>query len=349
MMRQSGARWAAFSLTAGALLGAAPVRADTPARTLIWYRSAEGCPDGAGFLERLEARGVHGRLAGVGDPIDFVVTLGSGAEGARGLLERQTKTGTVAIRQLDGGSCEEVADGVALSLALADVPAEHREAPPVAAPSAVEAQKPPEPIPGTSGNDARGAMRPAAPAQGARAARWAIGLQGSVASGIAPGPLPGGALFVDFAPSSPSLLVGSSLRLSGFGGARGSSGGGQGYGLWLVGGRLDACPTRLGSPTLHVSPCASVEVGALLSSDFGSKWYDRSMGEQGLCACGCTPCARCKLEDERALRITPDRLGCDCTQVVVPPAGAGGSDPGGDRCVPFCVFRNTQRATCPGL
>src|SRR5690349_8010617 len=106
-------------IIAGSAFCAARARADSPEPPLIWYRSGEGCPDGAGFLERLAARGVQAKLAGVGDPIDFVVTLGTGAEGARGLLERQTKTGTVAIRRLDGGTCEEIADGLALSLSLA--------------------------------------------------------------------------------------------------------------------------------------------------------------------------------------------------------------------------------------
>src|SRR4051812_39087061 len=42
----------------------------------IWYRSAEGCPTGDAFLARLAAHDVVGRVAQVGDRIDFVVTLG---------------------------------------------------------------------------------------------------------------------------------------------------------------------------------------------------------------------------------------------------------------------------------
>src|ERR1041385_595622 len=90
--------------------------------TLVWYRSADGCPDGAAFLARLEARGGRARLADVGGPLAFVVTLGNGPEGARGLLERQTDPRTVAIRRLDGGTCEQVADAIALSLAVANTP-----------------------------------------------------------------------------------------------------------------------------------------------------------------------------------------------------------------------------------
>src|SRR5689334_11514042 len=104
------------------LAGSQPASAAGVRPALVWYRSADGCPDGAAFLARLEARGVRARLADVGDPIDFVVTLGNGPEGARGLLERQTDTRTVAIRRLDGGTCEQVADAIALSLAVANTP-----------------------------------------------------------------------------------------------------------------------------------------------------------------------------------------------------------------------------------
>lgn len=266
-MRRGGARWI---LTALAGLLAAPARAETPTQTLIWYRSAEGCPDGEGFLARLEARGVHGRLAQVGDPIDFVVTLGNDAQGARGMLERQTKTGTVAIRKVDGGTCDEVADGVALSLSLADVPAEHREAAAPVPPSA----PPEEPRSAAVALDAGPNAPPAASARGSRSARWAFGFQGSVTSGMSPGLLPGGELFVAYAPGRAGLLVGSSLRLSGFGGARGSaiSDAGHDYTLSVIGGRLGACPARLGSPGVHVSPCAAFEMGATGAGSSSAVW-----------------------------------------------------------------------------
>src|SRR5690349_20229293 len=99
-----------------------PARGDEPRPIFIWYRNASGCPDGNAFVALLESRGVVARLAGVGDAIDFVVTLGNDADGARGLLERQTETRAVAIRRLDGGTCEQVADAIALSLVVANTP-----------------------------------------------------------------------------------------------------------------------------------------------------------------------------------------------------------------------------------
>lgn len=44
----------------------------------IWYRTGDGCPDGASFLERLGGQSVPARLAAVGDHVDFVVTCPTG-------------------------------------------------------------------------------------------------------------------------------------------------------------------------------------------------------------------------------------------------------------------------------
>lgn len=89
------------------------------AATVIWYRSSSDCPDGADFLARIAARNRHARLAEAGDRIDFVVTLSSGPARSSGRLERQTSEGIVAIREVDGDRCDEVADALALGLVLA--------------------------------------------------------------------------------------------------------------------------------------------------------------------------------------------------------------------------------------
>src|SRR5260221_287732 len=138
LMRDSGGRRPALGLSVAAMLVGASARAEAPAQTLIWYRSADGCPDATVFLERLEARGVHARLAPVGGPLAFVVPLGT------------------------------------------------------------------------------------------------------------------------------------SMRLSAFGGG-GSTAGGHGYSLLVIGGRLDACPTRLGGSTFHASPCVSVDLGTLRASGSGGE------------------------------------------------------------------------------
>jgi hypothetical protein len=267
-MRGVGLIRAVLALSVGATFNGTPAQAETRSSTLIWYRSAEGCPEGAGFLARLETRGVRARLAQVGDPIDFVVTLGNGPEGAGGLLERQTKTGTVAIRRIDGGTCDEIADGVALTLSLADTPEEHQEtqaAPALATESRAETRLVlEEPTRDT------GAPKPTQSADRTRRARFAFGFQGNAISGVAPDTLPGATLFLSFAPGGPSLPRGASVRVSAFGNTRGASVGDHDYRLWLFGGRFDACPVHVGSSTLHASPCASIDLGALRATGNGA-------------------------------------------------------------------------------
>ena len=103
---------------------------------LIWYRSADGCPDGPDFSNDSRRAGSM-RLAVVGEPIDFIVTL-ERRGGSRGLLERQTKT--EPSPSVDStGACDEIADGLALSLSLARMPEERRrEEPAPTAPATVE-------------------------------------------------------------------------------------------------------------------------------------------------------------------------------------------------------------------
>src|SRR5262245_20939156 len=127
-MRRRGARMVLGLAFAAASIWPVGARSEesTPTPTSVWYRSTEGCPDARSFLARLEARGVTARVAGVGDPVDFVVTLGIGTDGAQGLLERQTREQTVAIRRLGGGTCDEVADAIALSLVVASAPGTSR-------------------------------------------------------------------------------------------------------------------------------------------------------------------------------------------------------------------------------
>jgi hypothetical protein len=92
----------------------------------IWYRSTTGCPDGAMFVHRLTELGREAHLASVGDRVDFVVTVAHAAEQSSGRLERQTELGTMAIREISAGRCDEVVEGLALSLDLALDPIEKR-------------------------------------------------------------------------------------------------------------------------------------------------------------------------------------------------------------------------------
>jgi hypothetical protein len=48
---------------------------------------------------------VHPKLAGAGDHVDFLVTLVDSGTETVGRLERQTRAGTIAIRELRDPSC----------------------------------------------------------------------------------------------------------------------------------------------------------------------------------------------------------------------------------------------------
>src|SRR6185436_792272 len=86
---------------------------------VVWYRASENCPSGQAFLDKVPKRGAGARLAAAGDHIDFLVTLLPYGGETVGRLERQTRSATVAIRELHDAHCDQVADALALSLALA--------------------------------------------------------------------------------------------------------------------------------------------------------------------------------------------------------------------------------------
>ena len=196
----------------------------------IWYRSSEGCPDGAAFLELLGRLGRAASLAGVGDRVDFVVTVAHAPGQGSGRLERQSSAGTVAIRDVVAASCGEAADALALSLDLALEPG-----------------------------------APAAPAEPAAAAwQTRLGAQGQLASGLAGTVLPGAAIFVDLGRVPP----GWSGRLS-LWGARGEQDAAVDLSLGLLGSRLESCWSwRAGA--LALSPCAGLELGILVAEGSGA-------------------------------------------------------------------------------
>ncbi len=247
----------------------------------VWYRSASGCPDGAAFLHALESRSVHARLAQVGDAIDFVVTLGSDeARGSSGVLERQTDTGTVAIQRVDDPSCEQVAEALSLTLALAieagavDVNSktetqantQSRDLAPtttqVAATPPIGMRAPALIVP--SAPRTRASPSVATP-EGARAS---IGVDATVASGIAPGLLPGAGAFVEIEWPRTSI-VSPALRVGAFVAYGSGTRSGETITLRILSGRVEACPLELRTGALAWRPCVAFEIGALRSDRDG--------------------------------------------------------------------------------
>jgi len=269
----------------------------------VWYRSSEQCPDGPSFLTRLERRGLHGKLAGVGDRVDFVVTLGADDHGASGRLERQTQAATVAIRKFDAQSCEEVVDALALSLALTFQPiADASESPSaVAMPpeaSISPAHEPdgaprPGPLPADQGRHDRMQIDK-------RRVEWAAGADAVLSTGIAPDPMPGVAVFLERATIGPTVLS-PSFRAAAFGGQSSSATSRGDLRVRLLSLRLESCPLVFGVAAISLRPCAGADAGFIAAEGAGPTgksdghpWIDVGIHGRLLWA----PIARIALEAE---------------------------------------------------
>jgi hypothetical protein len=238
------------------LLPSPAAAADGP---LLWYRSGEGCPDASAFLRKLEKRSATARVAGMGDAIDFVVTLSRDATHGWGRVERQTSRGTVAIRELEAQSCEAVADGLALSLALAIEPEPPTSIVHASEPGlqeSVGSSPPPSPardviLEVPSGPDADAHEVTLA---------WRLGLQGGLFT-LVGGALVGGGPFVEAAPLASEDRRGPVLRLAAWGTIPAAIA--PDIDVWLLGGRLEACPWSFDTRRLELRPCIGLELGAL--------------------------------------------------------------------------------------
>ncbi|HEY4013948.1 MAG TPA: hypothetical protein VGM06_11465 [Polyangiaceae bacterium] len=249
---------------------------------MVWYRSGANCPDGAEFVRLLARRGVAARLAEVGDPVQFVVTLGSSDHGGSGRLERQTRRGTVAIRDVTGPSCSQVADALALTLAVAyapeasgsagnpavnPAPAEDAAKPPALASSAAPSEERETP---TSTPPVQDSPVPASlpPSLSPRHRRFSFGVGGGVASGIAPGPVAIGIAFVAWR-ARPSSWFAPDLRLSGLYGVGDSTTARGGLETQLAAGRVDGCLAGFRWQRWALGPCVGWEIGQWSASGKG--------------------------------------------------------------------------------
>jgi len=197
----------------------------------IWYRGSDGCPDGNAFVRRLRELGRAAQLAEVGDRVDFMVSVASSTGGSSGRLERQTQAGQMAIREMVAPRCEQVSEGLALSLDLAlDPPL---------------ASSPPGKL---SAENRRQVV---------------LGLAATLATGLAPAALPGIALFGEVA----AHAAGPRLRAE----ARAAYGRSQADAdvdveVGVLAGRLEGCPLAWATGSWTWEPCLGVDLGALWAS-----------------------------------------------------------------------------------
>ncbi|MEO8183341.1 MAG: hypothetical protein ABI895_31290 [Deltaproteobacteria bacterium] len=220
-------KWLGVPCCAALALGSRLAAADLPAAVHIWYRSSQGCPDGDAFVRRLSELGRTAQLAQVGDAVDFLVSVSSGPEGSSGRLERQTQAGQLAIREMRAAGCEQITEGLALSLDLAIDP------------------------------------RPAYEATSERSSALRLGASGTLATGFSPAPLPGAALFVELAaqPAGASgRLEARVARGSGEGRAEVE------VEVSVLLARLEGCPVTGSLGPWRFQPCAAVDVGRVWAS-----------------------------------------------------------------------------------
>ncbi len=280
-------RWTVWCVATLATVPAAWAQAPAPA--VVWYRSSPDCPGGAEFLVYLGERSALVRLAKAGDRPDFVVTLAATPKGATGRLERQTRGGIVAIRELQAKSCELVSRALALNLSLAVV-SEGRDVQastetPLPSPDDAPPSLPPGDTAPPSPQAERRPSRSSPPVQrgsswvatpgtaGTRLGRseptsfWAAGLQGGLTSGIAPSPLAFAVLFVEHDGALVQAVPDLAVRAAAFGVVGSTTTAGKEIGTWVLGGRLDLCPVRLGDVPLSLWGCAAMNLGAIGAYD----------------------------------------------------------------------------------
>lgn len=196
----------------------------------IWYRGTQGCPDGTAFVARLVALGRSAQLAHAGDPVDFLVSVSSGTEGSTGRLERQTERGQMAIREMAAPRCEQVTEGLALSLDLA-----------------LDPERAPAP------SEAPAAHEPA----------LLLGAEATLVTGVTPAPLPGVALFAELTGAGAA----PALRFEARGSHGGGSGTGSvELDVNLLAARLEGCPIAWQWSSLTLGPCVALDLGALWAS-----------------------------------------------------------------------------------
>jgi len=127
MIRSARPTWLATIAGVVCALAASRAWADP-----IDYQADPGCPDRAGFLTAAAGKSPHARGLAAAGPVR--VQLRSTAAGYTGVLERRSPAGELtAPRVVSGARCQDVAEALALTLALSLVPA---EAPPVVAAAA---------------------------------------------------------------------------------------------------------------------------------------------------------------------------------------------------------------------
>ncbi len=260
-------------------------RADT-----VSFEAPAGCPAADAFVAKVGERG--GRAARVVKEPDarkarYRVRVARSGRGFRGTLSIVDGAGWNE-RAVDGGTCVEVVDALALVTAMAleappepeasaSAPASAPEAAPASASVAPAASSAPaaSAAPSTGPEDGGAARLPPPTKRGVPSdtlpLRWAVGGDFALV-GLDGAPPLGGELYVEAAggtsPRSPRVAPAVRVELLGLWARRDVTSGGS-LGLRWTALGVDACAVRALGGSLRVDACASVQLGALHASPSG--------------------------------------------------------------------------------
>jgi hypothetical protein len=317
------ARPAGAALAAGIGVAATAYADDGAEREVVRlvYASGEACPDRAAFEGRVRARTTRasfGEAGASGRIFEVELAGGPSPHGSFAVWRKGVVQGT---RQVSAETCSDVADALALAVALAIDPTTPLAAPPAApqgaapgTPSAgVPASPPASPAPPTraAAFPSRAAPPPSLAAERPSSRSGSLphtvffAADLAAATGIAPGTL------VAFSPRLGWRLPGSSIVAPSFdvSFARASTGTlsvpeGEASFAWTVG-RADAC--ILGWPpasAARLAACARLEGGQLRAAGLGSQVTDPQAHDRPWLAAG--PLLRAEWALLRPLFLTAD-------------------------------------------
>jgi hypothetical protein len=271
--------------------------ADAEERIHLEYRAGAGCPDETSFLSRVGARTQRARWVGESEAgRTFLVQLAAGAQpsGSVTVVDGARPQGT---RNVGADTCAEVADALALIVALAldphalatpvpvsapgpnepssspagpedaGTPAPASSVPRVPSPAVDSSAPPPDaalPSPSSAGEGHSEVRNEAArPGPSTLDLHFLAGVDLAVATGVAPTTLVGGSPYVGWRSTSASV-IGPSVRAAVLRigtGAHAVSGGSADF-TWTVG-RVDACGLLWPDRALRLGSCARFEAGVL--------------------------------------------------------------------------------------
>jgi hypothetical protein len=225
----------------------------------IDYRAPAGCPNDAAFAADVRARTTRWRIeTGDAPARHFVIEVAPRGPRVHGRLLVTDVGGESTVREVDGDTCDEVAEALALMTALAIDP--HASLVPISRPAPPPPPPPPPPPAVATTNAPVFESTP-----DAHSTRWrlAAGAHAGAAGGVAPMLAAGMDAFVDAALARGSAWSpGVRLRLAYNEALPVSTTAGTAK-FWRLVGGLAVCPLRLDviPSTLALVPCGAFDAG----------------------------------------------------------------------------------------